>query len=161
LQAAGIGFASIRKAKTARYFLSGTGVYIMTPTELAGYRSQLQTLGRQMQDKIPALRDQALHGAGGEASGSLSNSPLHLADLGTDHYEQEMALSLLETQGSRIGEVAAALQRLDNGTFGRCERCQCDIPRARLDALPYTRYCVTCAEELQVGGVPAEAEQGL
>jgi len=123
----------------------------MTTTELAGYRRKLETLGRQLQGNLPGLRQEALRQSGGEESGSLSNSPLHMADLGTDHYVQEMALSLLEAQGLRLDEIADALRRIDDGTFGLCRHCQHPIPRARLEALPYTRYCVACARKIQTG----------
>jgi RNA polymerase-binding transcription factor DksA len=129
----------------------------MTATELAGYRLKLEALGRRLQSNLPGLRQEALRAAGGEESGSLSNSPLHLADLGTDHYEQEMALSLLETQGARLEEIADALRRIEAGTYGRCQQCRRDIPRPRLEAIPYTRYCVTCATKLQTEATP---EQG-
>lgn len=128
----------------------------MTTTEQAGYRRKLEALGRQLQGNLPGLRQEAFRQSGGEESGSLSNSPLHLADLGTDHYEQEMALSLLETQGMRLEEISDALNRIDQGTYGRCQRCRQEIPRPRLEALPYTRYCVSCARTVQEEGTPEE-----
>jgi DnaK suppressor protein len=75
--------------------------------------------------------------------------PIHMADLGTDNFEQEFTLSLLQSEEQVLGEIAAALERVNQTTFGRCEECQGDIPRVRLNALPYTRYCVECARKLE------------
>jgi DnaK suppressor protein len=91
---------------------------------------------------------------GGEAAGSLSNTPLHLADLGTDAFEQEVTMSLLENETQTMAEIAGALTRIEDGTYGHCERCGRDIPTERLNVLPYVRYCVPCARELEAAGVP-------
>ena len=67
------------------------------------------------------------------------------ADLGSDNFEQEVSLSLLENEGQLLERVSAALARIDQGTFGRCQECGRDISRERLDAVPYTPYCIQCA----------------
>jgi RNA polymerase-binding transcription factor DksA len=117
----------------------------MTKTEQEGYRQQLLDLGRRLRQDMGDLADQALRKTGGEASGSLSNAPVHLADLGSDAYEQEVSVSLLQNQDQTLQEIAAALTRLEQGTYGRCEECGKDISKERLQAVPYTRLCVTCA----------------
>jgi len=98
---------------------------------------------------VSHLADEALRSTGGEASGSLSNAPLHMADLGTDNFEQEFTLGLIQNEEQALDEIAAALDRLDQGTFGRCEECHKEIPKQRLQAIPYTRHCVECARKLQ------------
>jgi RNA polymerase-binding transcription factor DksA len=60
-----------------------------------------------------------------------------------------VALGLLENEQQALGEVAAALGRIERGTFGRCEGCGEAIPGGRLRALPYARYCVGCARRLR------------
>jgi RNA polymerase-binding transcription factor DksA len=77
--------------------------------------------------------------------------PTHIADLGTDSFEQQFTLGLLENNEQTLEEVAAALERIEQGSFGRCEECQKTIPHARLEALPYARYCIACARKLQGG----------
>ena len=121
----------------------------MTANELDTYRQLLLGIRQQFNGDISHLTEEALRRAGGEASGSLSNMPIHMADLGTDNFEQEFTLSLIESEEGRLKEVAGALDRIELGTFGRCEECQKPIPKARLQALPYTRYCVDCARKLQ------------
>jgi len=119
----------------------------MTNQELEDYRQQLLQLGRRLQRGFAHLSDEALRKADGASSGNLSNTPVHMADLGTDAFEQEVALSLLENQEQQLEEVAAALRRLDEGTFGHCESCQRPIGPERLRAIPYTRFCIDCARQ--------------
>src|SRR6266849_263866 len=121
----------------------------MTKTQLKAYRQQLQTLRSRLKGDLSHLADEALRKAGGEASGSLSNTPIHMADLGTDNFEQEFTLGLIQNEEQALDEIGAALDRLNQGTFGRCEECHKEIPKTRLNALPYTRHCVECARKLQ------------
>jgi RNA polymerase-binding transcription factor DksA len=90
---------------------------------------------------------------GGQAAGGLSNAPLHLGDVGTDAFNQELDATLLENEAFIRDEIVAALDRLNQGTYGRCENCGRNIPAERLDALPYVRHCTPCASRLQSGRV--------
>ena len=67
----------------------------MTKAILDAFRQQLLDLRNRLKGDVTNLADEALRKAGGEASGSLSNMPIHMADLGTDNFEQEFTLSLL------------------------------------------------------------------
>lgn len=126
----------------------------MTKTEQNTHRRRLAALRARLGGDVAQLAGEALRGAGGEASGNLSNAPFHLADLASDNYEEEMTLGLLENQGQTLEQIRAALDRLDRGTFGRCEECGRPIGPERLEALPYTPHCIECARALQgqVGG---------
>jgi RNA polymerase-binding transcription factor DksA len=121
----------------------------MTKPELENYRELLVALRTRLNGDVSHLADEALRATGGEASGSLSNAPLHMADLGTDNFEQEFTLSLLQNQEQALEEISDAIERIRQGTFGLCEECHGPIPKARLQALPYTRHCVACARKLQ------------
>ena len=88
---------------------------------------------------------------GGETAGNLSNAPMHLGDLGTEVYLQELNATLLENEAYLRDEVLAAMERMDNGMYGNCENCGTKIIEERLELLPYTRYCTPCAEKLQAG----------
>ena len=117
----------------------------MTKTELEKYRQQLLSLGKRLKGDLGGLQGEALRSVGGEASGNLSNAPVHMADLGSDTFEQEVTMNLLENDERTLEAIAAALQRIDAGTFGRCEECGKEIARERLQAVPYTPWCMTCA----------------
>jgi RNA polymerase-binding transcription factor DksA len=121
----------------------------MTKNEIESYRRRLLELKKRLGAQLSDLEEQGLRGVGGEASGSLSNVPIHLADLGTDTFEEEINLDLMENEDRILTEINDALDRIEEGTFGRCENCQKEIPRERLDALPYARYCVECARQHQ------------
>src|SRR5262245_45432412 len=119
----------------------------MTREELEGFRQQLFDLGRRLKGNVSDLSKEAFRTTGGEASGNLSNVPIHPADLATDNFEQEVSLSLLENEQRQLEEVAAALERINRGTYGVCESCSRAISRGRLQAVPYTRLCIDCARQ--------------
>lgn len=122
----------------------------MTQADLEGFRQQLVALRERLNRDVSDLADEALHRTeGDESGGNLSHLPIHMADLGTDNFEQENTLNLLAREEHLLAEINAALERLAKRTFGRCEECQGPIlPKARLKELPYTRYCVDCAKKL-------------
>ncbi len=120
----------------------------MTKAELDTYQRQLTEMRERLNSDVSHLANEALQRTG-ESSGNLSNMPIHMADLGTDNFEQENTLSLLKNEEQVLDEIGSALERIGQGKFGRCEECQADIPRARLKELPYTRYCVECARKLE------------
>jgi DnaK suppressor protein len=121
----------------------------MNAAEIDQYREQLLALRQRLNGDVSHLTEEALRRSQGDGGDNLSNLPIHMADLGTDNFEREFTLSLVENEGKVLDEVTAALQRLDQGQFGRCEECQAAIPKARLGALPYTRHCVDCARKLE------------
>lgn len=124
---------------------------MLTKTERDFYRQRLlQLLGRLSKDRSQ-LKAEALRPEGGEASGGLSDVPLHMADLGTHQSEEDLMLMLIENEEEIIAEVNGALERIEKGTFGLCEVCGQKIARERLQALPYARHCVRCARKLQEG----------
>ena len=121
----------------------------MTKAELKSYQDQLIELRERLNGDVSHLADEALRKTGREAGGNLSSMPIHMADLGTDAFEQENTLNLLQNEEKGLAEIAAALERIDQGSFGRCEECDQPIPEARLKALPYARFCVDCARKLE------------
>lgn len=124
----------------------------MKRQEMEKYRQRLIELGTRLKNDESGVIGEALRQLGSDASGNLSNVPMHLADLSTDTFEQEMSTSLL-TNGRLIQiEVAGALDRIDQGAFGQCQQCDGDIGEGRLEAVPYTRYCVACAQDAENEG---------
>ncbi len=123
----------------------------LTQKQLERFRHVLEAMDRRLSGEIQSLEEQARTGLGGEAGGNLSNAPMHLADLGTEQYMQELNATLLENQEYLTHEVRDALGRLDRGAYGSCERCGKAIISERLAALPYTRYCTPCSAEVGDG----------
>lgn len=119
----------------------------MTKAKMDVFRRNLLALRQRLNGDVSHLTEEALRRNQKDASGNLSSMPIHMADIGTDNFEQEFTLSLLANEEQVLQEIAAALERLDDGTFGRCEECGSDIPKPRLEALPYARCCVDCARK--------------
>ena len=75
-----------------------------------------------------------------------------MAELGSENYEQDFALDLIRNEQETLGEIAAALGRIEDGTYGQCEGCREEgvsgrkslIPKTRLKAIPWARNCVEC-----------------
>ena len=124
----------------------------MNQEQRENHRRRLLEMAVRLRGDDAVVGSEALRQSGGDASGNLSNAPQHLADLGTDTFEQEMSASLLQNARQLQAEVAAALDRLEQGSFGKCQRCGRDIGDGRLQAVPYTRYCVDCAQNAEEDG---------
>ena len=124
----------------------------MTGEGQKNYRQRLVDVAARLRKDEVGMVEETLRQAGGDASGNLSNVPLHLADLSTDSFEQEMNTSLLKNEREIQREVAAALDRIERGVFGCCEQCGKEIGKGRLDAMPYARYCVDCAQNAEADG---------
>ena len=75
-------------------------------------------------------------------------------DMSLQDVNQELAFRLGERESQMVADIDGALQRIDDGTYGTCERCGKHIPEARLEALPTARFDATCQSEL-------ETRQGL
>ena len=78
----------------------------------------------------------------GESLGELSGADQHQADVGTETFNRERDLSILEQVEAELADVSHALRRLDEGTYGTCEACGKPIGDERLEALPATRFCL-------------------
>jgi RNA polymerase-binding transcription factor DksA len=113
------------------------------------YRDRLMALAARLGVTVAGLEAEIRVPTGGQSGGGLSNTPQHLGDIGTDVFSQEIGATLLENEAFIRNEVVAALERIDSGTFGSCERCGKAILTARLEALPYARFCTPCAEKTQ------------
>ena|SRR5436190_12887953 len=124
----------------------------MTKSEIDHYRQHLLDLSKRLKSDMKGLSHEALRGTAGDQAGNLSKLPLHIADLGSDSYDQELAISLLENDNQIAEDIKSAMDRIDNGTFGRCAECDTPITKERLNAVPFTPYCIDCARALEEHG---------
>jgi RNA polymerase-binding protein DksA len=118
----------------------------MKKAELQQFRQILVQLRSRLQGDVSQLANEAL---AKRDSGSLSSMPIHMADIGSENYDQEFTLSLLQNEQQGLHEVDEAIKRVDKGSFGQCAECASEISRERLKHIPYTRYCVSCARKLE------------
>ncbi len=121
----------------------------MTKAELDHFRRRLLALKKRIGGDLSELDDEALRPVGGESVGGLSDVPVHPADMGTDNFDEELDLALVENEERLLVDIDDALARIEQGTYGRCENCHREISRDRLEALPYARYCIECAKKLE------------
>lgn len=122
---------------------------MLTTNQLEEYRTKLHSLRASLDSRAASLRDDAAHGVGGEDAGGLSNAPIHLADLGSQEAATVVNVELAVNEAVLRQEIDEALFRLDEGTFGVCGECQKAIAPERLEAIPYSRLCIRCAERSQ------------
>jgi len=123
----------------------------MNKRKLEKFRNLVQHELDRVQGTTASLEEQARMTTGGMDAGNLSNAPMHLGDLGTMVYTQELGSTLLQNEGYILQELVAALRRINDGTYGTCENCGEVIREERLQALPYARHCTPSAEQLQSG----------
>ena len=125
----------------------------MKKVELKGYRDLLVAIRARLRGDVTSMAHAALRKSGAE--GADGNSmPIHMAELGSENFEQEFTLSLLANEEGRLDMIENALQRIEDGSYGMCEECDGVISKTRLNALPYTPVCIRCAETRDMGGVP-------
>jgi DnaK suppressor protein len=106
-------------------------------------------------NRLMELREQLLHQMNGLAKESAQELPgysLHMADSGTDNFDRDFALSLLSADQDAVYEIEEALKRIERKTYGICELTGKTIPRARLEAIPWTRFTVDAQAQLERDG---------
>jgi DnaK suppressor protein len=119
--------------------------------ELEVIQQTLEGLRSRLRGDLSQMTDEALGREDGGGTGNLSNVPLHMADLGTDNYDQEFTLGLIENEQTTLDLVNEALGRMEDGTYGLCAECSEPISKPRLQAIPYAKHCIRCARKLESG----------
>jgi RNA polymerase-binding transcription factor DksA len=113
--------------------------------ELTEYKKILLEARAELIARVTGLEDEALRSSGG----NLSNMPLHMADIGTDTFDQDLAIGMAETERELLREIDEALDRVVAKTYGVCQLTGKPIPKARLDAKPWAKYTIEAARELE------------
>jgi RNA polymerase-binding transcription factor DksA len=79
----------------------------------------------------------------------LINLTTHRADPERNGLDPQTIAALIDSTRQALADTTEALKRMNNGSYGRCERCRLDIPVERLEILPHARFCVPCQQELR------------
>jgi len=119
-------------------------------SQLAHYRELLIERRARILESVNALEEEALKGTGQDFSVD------HMADHGSDNFEQDLTLSLVEGERKELDEIGAALERIDSGVYGFCAGTGDPIGAARLEAIPYTRYSIEHQRKIEAGEIDAE-----
>ena len=113
----------------------------MDPAKLDSYRSRLVSLRDRMHTEATNVAESVA--TAGNSAGDVSDLPTHFADRATEGLDRDLAV--LATEEQLLAQTSAALARIDAGTYGTCQSCGREIPVTRLDALPFTPFCVECS----------------
>lgn len=110
----------------------------MSPASIQQFRELLLTKRTELIGDVKTLRDEALKT---DSPGEASHMPIHMAELGSDNFEQELTLGLIESEHALLKEIDDALLRIEHGTYGICAATSQPIGAARLKAKPWAKYC--------------------
>jgi RNA polymerase-binding protein DksA len=121
----------------------------LSAAELEHFQQLLLDKRRELLGNVSKIEGEALRQSRLDASGDLSSMPIHMADLGTDNFEQEFSLDLMDSERRLLIEMEDALHRIETGTFGICEGTGKPISKARLEAQPWARYSVEYAKMVE------------
>ncbi len=133
----------------------------LTKQDLQYFRNLLLEKRREIIGDVGSMESEAFKGGS-----NLSNMPIHMADVGTDNFEQEFTLGLIESERQILREIQEALVRVDNGSYGICMGTAKQIPRVRLEAVPWAKYTIEYSRLLESGklqqddGESSESDSG-
>ena len=113
------------------------------------FKTILLKARNQLLGSSSSIENNQLANRRSDSAGDLSAMPIHLADIGSDTFEQEFSLDLLSNAQGMLAEINDALDRIAEGSYGACEECGKNIRMTRLRALPYARYCIDCQTRLE------------
>ena len=122
-------------------------------------RSEWEKYYRNLLELRDRLRQQ-MDGLAKETAEALPSYSLHMADSGTDNFDRDFALSLLSSDQDAIYEIEEALKRIEKNTYGVCELTGKPIPKARLAAIPWTRFTVEAQAQLEKEGALRQRRLG-
>jgi DnaK suppressor protein len=118
--------------------------------ELEHYADLLLAKRRELVGDMSSMEREALRSG---SSSNLSTLPVHMADMGTDNYEQEFTLGLVEKDRNLLREINHALAKIQNGTYGICEGTGNPIGKPRLEAQPWARFSIEYARQREKNGM--------
>ena len=115
----------------------------MTKTDFMLHRERLLALRARLRGDMTQMEDNALN----KDHNKTTSMPNDMAELGSGNFDQELTLSLLGSEKDALDQIEAAIERIEDGSYGQCEECGRKIPKSRLEAIPYAALCVRCARK--------------
>ncbi|MGV3771276.1 MAG: TraR/DksA family transcriptional regulator [Verrucomicrobiales bacterium] len=143
-----LGIAAVQKGGDPEEFIGADKI----KPEWVKYYKTLLDLRERLQNQMSGLAK--------ESAEEMSSYSLHMADSGTDNFDRDFALSLLSSDQDAIYEIEEALRRIEKNTYGVCELTAKPIPKARLDAIPWTRFTVEAQAQLEREGALRQRRLG-
>ena len=119
----------------------------MTNNDFTLHRERLLALRARLLGDMTQMEDNALN----KDHSRTTSMPTSMAELGSDNSDQELTLGLLGSDKEALDQIEAAIGRIEDGSYGRCDECEEKIPKSRLEAIPYAARCVRCASQREEG----------
>lgn len=116
----------------------------LSPKELEKYKALLIQKWHEIVGDVQSMEQNIFQGGG-----EISNMPVHMADVGSDSFEQEFGLDLVAEEKKILMEIQEALKRIETGEYGICEGLGIPIEKKRLEAIPWTRYSLEYAQMME------------
>jgi len=114
--------------------------------EIDKFRELLLAMRTKNAGDLEHLEKDSLNTNQRDASGDLSGYSFHMADMATDNFDREFTLGLASNEQKMLNDIDVALRKLDDGTYGLCEKTLKPITKKRLLAVPYARLCIEAQE---------------
>jgi len=124
----------------------------LSKSDLQYFRNLLLEKRREILGDVGSMESEAFKGGS-----NLSNMPIHMADVGTDNFEQEFTLGLIESERQTLREIQDALVRIEDGSYGICQGTNKAIPRVRLEAVPWAKYTIEYSRLLESGKIQRDS----
>jgi RNA polymerase-binding transcription factor DksA len=151
-----------RTGATAAAIL-GQGAQVASKGKGSHSHARIKSEWLKYHQNLLELRERLLHQMNGlakESAEEMAGYSLHMADSGTDNFDRDFALSLLSSDQDAMYEIEEALKRIERDTYGVCELTGKSIPKARLDAIPWTRFTVEAQAQLEREGALRQRRLG-
>ena len=111
--------------------------------ELKEFKTLLQARSNLLLGDLDGLEGET-RGKAGDTAGDQSSVPGHMAELASDASEKALSFGRMQSQSDELKDIQDAFERIKDGSYGSCEKCQGKIPKERLRAIPYAPLCVKC-----------------
>ena len=139
------------RKKQTREMVSSTRRKIrgLSTSELKHFQNLLLEKRREILSNVFEIENESLKKS--HSTGDLSSMPIHMADLGSDNYEQDFALGLMNSERKLLQEIDEALERIEKKNYGICLGTGKPIGKVRLEAQPWAKYSIEYARKLEKG----------
>jgi len=133
----------------------------LVPEKFKRYYKLLVELREHLTGQIDQHSEDTLKRSSKDDAGDLSSYGQHMADAGTDTFDRDFALSLVSSEQEALSEIEAAIKRITDGSYGVCEVTGQPIAKARLLAVPFTRYSAEAQKEIERNHYRVRTQAGL
>ena len=124
----------------------------MRKTQMKKFKKLLLAAKEKLEAEIQQLQRDNLNRSQRDSSGDLSGYSYHMADVGTDTFGREVELTIASAGSETMKLIDEALERIEDGTYGKCQICGCQVDMKRLEAVPYAHLCISCQSEEERNG---------